>query len=135
MTVNPLLFHFYRADDFRGADGGKPDYRKIARAQPVESFKARTEAVFRMHLQHLGFLISRCYPGLEGQTLDVELEFQGKDGEPKIPVLVAVHEGRVIARRKVYLSTLDTSPFLALLLKRRPELKDSHLYYTVSPME
>jgi hypothetical protein len=133
--VNPLLFHFYRADDCRGADGEKADYQRVARARPVESFKARTEAVFRMHLQHLGFLISRCYPGLEGQTLDVELEFQGKDAEPKIPVLVAVYQGRKIVRRKVYLSTLDASPFLAALLKRRPELKDTHLYYTVSLME
>jgi len=88
-----ITFHFYRHRDCTAEDGKTLDLGKVASQQPVESIRARPEAVFRMHLNHLGFLISRRYPRLEGKILDVELQFRGNDRHPKVPVLTALHKG------------------------------------------
>jgi hypothetical protein len=132
--MNPLVFDFYRYTDCVGADGRTPDYGKMASVLPVESVKAKPKPVLRMHLAHLGFEISRSRPDLEGETLDVELKFEGKAGEPGIPVLVALHRGKPVASRIVRLQTLDTGPFMSLVLKRRPELKRAYLLFTVSEL-
>jgi hypothetical protein len=128
--MRSLFFRFFLRSDCVGADGLSVDYDRMAAARPVDSIRARPEAVFRSHLDHLGFFISNHLPALEGKVLDVELRFHG-DG-PKRPVLVAFHEGEVIAMRTVHLQTLDTSPFSALLIKRRPELHGVDLMYTVA---
>jgi hypothetical protein len=130
--MKPLVFHFYLFEDCVGPDGKTLDYKKIGALEPLDAIRARPEAVLKVHLQHLGFQISRELPDLEGKTLDVDLEFHGGDGEPKAPVLVALRDGRPVARRAVRLETLDMAPFFSALVRRKPHLAQARLAFTVS---
>ena len=130
-SVKPIFIHFYRAEDCLGPDGTGLDYEKMARARAVGSVPGRAEALFRMHLKHLGFWISRFNPELEGRTLEVELVFLGQDGEPRRPVLAAFNAEEMVAQIPVSLDALNISPFLSVLVKRRPDLMDADLYFTV----
>lgn len=128
--MRSIVLRFYRREECLGEDGGL-DYRRMGKLEPLDSIRARPEVVLRTHLRHLGFQIARYRPDLEGETLPVELQFHGQDGQPKAPVLVALHEGRPVARRRVHLATLNTAPFLAVLLRRKPLLEGADLVFTV----
>lgn len=129
--MKPIFIHFYRAEDCLKTDSRQVDYERMARACPVGSIPGRAAVLFKMHLKHLGFWISWCKPELEGLSLDVELMFLGKDRGLKRPVLAAFHGATLAAQLPISLDTLDISPFLSALLKRKPDLKDEDLYFTV----
>jgi hypothetical protein len=131
--TEPLFFHFYRQADCLTPDGRALDLGRIASLRPLESVKARPESVFRLHMHHLAFEISRRLPLLEGKLLDVALHFQGESGQPKMPVLVALYEGVAVGRKAARLETLNAAPFLSPLLRRRPDLRAEDLVFTVSP--
>jgi hypothetical protein len=129
--MKPLIFNFYRAADLLGRDGNTLDYSKLESLRSVDSLRAKPKAVLRMHLEHLGFEISKKRPDLETETLRVELDFRGKRAAPKRPVLTAFFDGKPVASRIVQLQTLDTTPFIPVLLRRNPELKDVDLIFTI----
>lgn len=133
--MKPVVFRFYRQTECLGPDGRVLDLRKVASLRPLISIRARPEAVFRTHLRHLGFEISRHHPSLGGQCIPVELRFVGKDCEPKVPVLVATHRGTVVGKQVARLRTLDTTAFLVEVLRRMPEVKGEELVFTVNPDE
>ena len=129
--MKPIFIHFYRAEDCLAPDGRRLDHEKMARARAVGSVPGRPEVLFKMHLRHLGFWISWQKPALEGQILDVELMFLGREGEPKRPVLAAFYGAELADQIPISLDTLEIAPFLSVLLKRRPDLKDADLYFTL----
>jgi hypothetical protein len=133
--MKPLIFNFYRLEDCVGENGATLDYGKVAAACPIDSIRARPRVVLRMHLEHLGFEISRALPQLEGQLLHAELVLAGSDNEPKRLMLVALREGRAIATRPVRLETLDMSPFHSVLRAKRPELKGTHVVFRLTQTE
>ena len=129
--MKPLIFKFYRLQE-RAADGDASQAQDPgARLELLDSMKARPQALFKMHLQHLAFFVSQHHPGLEGQTLAADLVFRKGEGKPRIPVLVASHEGRPLAMLPSPLSSLDMDPFWRVITKRHPEVKSEHLIFTL----
>ena len=129
--MKPLLLPFYRLS----AAGGDPAASSVEelkdRLEKLGSIKARPPVLFKRHLQHLAFFVSRHYPDLEGQSLAAALEFRKENGKPRMPVLVAGHEGRTLAMLPSPLSSLDMEPFQRVITKRHPEVKGEHLIFTL----
>jgi hypothetical protein len=133
--MRSLVINCYRAIDLIAEDGQSLDYSRISRLSPVDSFRARPRAVFRMHLDHLAFEISKKMANLEGKRLNVELEFQGDRGASKVPVLTATYHGNQTAKMPIRLKTLDTEPFKKTVRVRHPELCDVVLIFSVNESE
>jgi hypothetical protein len=133
--MRSLVINCYRAIDLIAEDGQSLDYSRISQLSPVDSFRARPRAVFRMHLEHLAFEISKKKADLEGKRLKVELEFQGDRKTSKVPVLTAVYHGKQTAKMPIRLQTLDTEPFEKTVCKRHPDLCNIVLIFTVNESE
>lgn len=129
--MKPLVFTFYRlpADADGGDASAKEDLNN--RLERLGSMQARPPALFKRHLQHLAFFVAQHYPELEGQSLAAALEFRKENGKPRMPVLVAGHEGRTLAMLPSPLSSLDMEPFQRVITKRHPEVKGEHLIFTL----
>ena len=133
--MRSLVINCYRAVDLITEDGQSLDYSRISQLSPIDSFRARPRAVFRMHLDHLAFEISKKKANLEGKRLNVELEFQGDRGASKVPVLTASHHGKQTAKMSIRLQTIDTKPFEKTVCRRHPELCNAILIFTVNESE
>lgn len=129
--MKPLLLTFYRLS----AAGGDPAASSVEelkdRLEKLGSIKARPPVLFKRHLQHLAFFVARHYPELEGQSVAAALEFRKENGKPRMPVLVAGHEGRALAMLPSPLSSLDMEPFQRVITKRHPEVKGEDLIFTL----
>ena len=133
--MKPLNVNFYRLRRRARLEKGPPAEGDRFELEPLDSIRARPRALFRMALQHLAFDVSRKYPELEGDSLNVDIAFHGKNGKPKLPILTAVYMGRPIARQPVPLRSLDMDPFMSVLLKRHPHVDGEHVVYFLTPME
>jgi len=129
--MKPLVFTFYRLAAGSGNPAASSAEELKDRLECLGSIKARPPALFKRHLQHLAFFISRHYPELEGRSIAAELEFRKENGKPRMPVLVAGHEGRALAMLPSPLSSLDMEPFQRVITKRHPGLKGEDLIFTL----
>lgn len=129
--MNPLVFTFYRLSGGAGDSAASSVGDLKDRLEKLDSIKARPPALFKRHLQHLAFFISRHHPELEGRSIAAEIEFRKENGMPRMPVLVAGHEGRTLARLPSPLSSLDMEPFQRIITKRHPGLKGEDLIFTL----
>ena len=129
--MKPLVLTFYRLSSGAGDPAASSVEELKDRLEKLDSIKAHPEALFERHLQHLAFFVSRHYPGLEGQSLAVALEFRKEDGKPRMPVLVAGYEGRALAMLPSPLSSLDMERFQRVITKRHPGVKGEDLTFTL----
>jgi hypothetical protein len=133
--MKPLVFTFYRlaVGAVPGAASSTEELKD--RLEKLGSIKARPPVLFKRHLQHLAFFVSRHYPELEGQSLAAELEFPKENGGLRMPVLVAGHEGRALAKLPSPLSSLDMEEFQRVITKRHPGVKGEDLIFTLGMPE
>jgi hypothetical protein len=126
--------NFYRLEDVAAADGVTPDHRKFQGRPPLASFKAKTRTIFRMHLEHLGFELSRNRPDLEGHSLPASLEFRGDAGRPGLPWLRVSHSGKPVGEIPIRMQSLDLSSLAVLICRKNPQLENVALAFTLHPV-
>ena len=129
--MKPVLLTFYRLAEGAGGAAATSVEELKDRLERLDSIRARPSVLFKRHLQHLAFFVSRHYPELEGQSLSAELEFRKENGNPRMPVLVAGHENRALAMLPSPLSSLDMEPFQRVVTKRHPEVRGEDLIFTL----
>lgn len=133
--MKPIVFYFYIFNEYGENEKDMLNFGKDGSLQTVGSLKAKTEVLFRSHIEHMAFDISRIRQDLEGKSLDVHLEFTEEKDKPKLPLLIARDNAEVVAERIVQLDTLDMKPFISALLRQKPELGYADLFFTVGPMD
>jgi hypothetical protein len=133
--MKPLVLTFYRLSAGAGDPAASSVEELKDRLEKLDSIKARPPALFKRHLQHLAFFVSRHYPDLEGQSLAAALEFRKENGKPRMPVLVAGYEGRALAMLPSPLSSLDMEPFQRVITKRHSGVKGEDLIFTLGMPE
>jgi len=128
--MKPLVIKFYNQADVMAGDGETLEYNRLGNAEPVGCIKARTNVVLRTLLIDMGFALSRL-PDMEGKVLDIQPEFSGKESGSRLLGLNVYYKGMSVAQKVVNHKAIDISPFLAVLLRRKPELQNANLVYAI----
>ena len=133
--MQQLILKLYRTKDVAVTGGQSLDLRKLSEIRPVDRLRVKSKVLFGVHLEHLGFLISRVRPDLAGRKLDVTVDLDGPADQPRMPILSVFNGADCLIRHPVRLNSLDTERILAVVHRKHPALKTQDLLFTINKPE